>query len=337
MASATTHIIHQPKAKKGYHASDNQKYDFIGDVHGYADELEALLEKLGYTRHRDTWEHPEYKAVFVGDFINRGHHNRRVLDIIQSMVKKGTGYAILGNHEMNAIYYFTKRKNGLPLRLPGPTNKKQLDRLRGEYLNADEEFTQIIKWLRQLPLFIDFGKVRAVHAYWSDRNIELLKDASPNKRLKKKFLKDMLKGDTPVSNAFIQTIKGIEYPFPSNIVVKDNYKVRRFWFRVKWWEDPYNKSFEQLSFETKFHLPDILVPNHLVSPFQVYDRHQPPVFIGHYCTSLSKVLPAPNICCIDTCVANRGHLSAYRWQGESHLSASNIVSTAVAVHEKSKF
>lgn len=47
-------------------------YDLIGDIHGHAAELISLLELLGYDRHRGYYSHPARKAVFVGDFIDRG-------------------------------------------------------------------------------------------------------------------------------------------------------------------------------------------------------------------------------------------------------------------------
>ena len=49
-------------------------YDIFGDIHGHADELITLLDKLGYKwdKHR-TYYHPEYTAIFAGDFIDRVH------------------------------------------------------------------------------------------------------------------------------------------------------------------------------------------------------------------------------------------------------------------------
>lgn len=60
--------------------------DLIGDVHGHADKLEALLQKLGYTKQRNYYAHPERKVVFVGDYIDRGPKIPETLEIVKSMV-----------------------------------------------------------------------------------------------------------------------------------------------------------------------------------------------------------------------------------------------------------
>ena len=55
-------------------------YDVIGDVHGYADKLEGLLVKLGYSHRTGVWGHPERTAVFIGDLIDRGPQQRSTVD-----------------------------------------------------------------------------------------------------------------------------------------------------------------------------------------------------------------------------------------------------------------
>ncbi len=47
-------------------------YDIIGDIHGYASALKALLHKMNYTEVNGVWEHPGRKVIFVGDYIDRG-------------------------------------------------------------------------------------------------------------------------------------------------------------------------------------------------------------------------------------------------------------------------
>lgn len=85
------------------------KIDFIGDIHGYADELEQLLAKLGYNKSKGYYSHPnERQVIFVGDFIDRGPKIFQTLKIVKQMCDNGTAQAVMGNHEYNAILFHTK-------------------------------------------------------------------------------------------------------------------------------------------------------------------------------------------------------------------------------------
>jgi len=83
-------------------------FDIIGDVHGCCDELEKLLEALGYsvgeTGGVTTYLHPEgRKAVFLGDLVDRGP---RILDTVataRAMCLAGTALAVPGNHDMKLV------------------------------------------------------------------------------------------------------------------------------------------------------------------------------------------------------------------------------------------
>ena len=54
--------------------------DFIGDIHGHATELRALLKKLGYEEHAGAFRYPggSRKVVFLGDYIDRNRTARAV-------------------------------------------------------------------------------------------------------------------------------------------------------------------------------------------------------------------------------------------------------------------
>jgi hypothetical protein len=82
-------------------------YDLIGDIHGHADELISLLEQLGYGSNLGHYSHPSRKAVFVGDFIDRGPQIRETLAVVRPMVQRGSALAVMGNHEFNALCYHT--------------------------------------------------------------------------------------------------------------------------------------------------------------------------------------------------------------------------------------
>lgn len=93
-----------------------QGYDVIGDIHGHADALRRLLIKLEYTEVEGAFRHDSRKAIFVGDFIDRGPNQREVLRIARKMCEAGSASAVLGNHEFNAIAWATPNGNGGYLR-----------------------------------------------------------------------------------------------------------------------------------------------------------------------------------------------------------------------------
>ena len=64
-----------------------EAFDIIGDVHGQAWKLLGLLEILGYRRIDGVWEHPERKAIFVGDLIDRGPRQLETINIVRPMVE----------------------------------------------------------------------------------------------------------------------------------------------------------------------------------------------------------------------------------------------------------
>lgn len=78
-------------------------FDIIGDVHGCGDELEELLDLLGYQRDLSNawlWRHPEgRRAIFLGDLVDRGPRTPDVLRIAMAMTAAGTALCVPGNHD----------------------------------------------------------------------------------------------------------------------------------------------------------------------------------------------------------------------------------------------
>ena len=98
-------------------------FDVIGDVHGCRAELEQLLAELGYVIERDpagrpvNARHPDRRAVFVGNLVDRGPDTPGVLRLVMGMVAAGTAFCVAGNHEAKLLKALrgknVKRSHGL--------------------------------------------------------------------------------------------------------------------------------------------------------------------------------------------------------------------------------
>jgi protein phosphatase len=104
-------------------------FDIIGDIHGCCDELEILLDKLGYEPHQEVqqpcWDFPTYKhptgrqVMFVGDLVDRGIRNLDSIKLARNMVAAGSALCVCGNHEFKLLRYLrgknVKLNHGLEL------------------------------------------------------------------------------------------------------------------------------------------------------------------------------------------------------------------------------
>lgn len=69
----------------------------IGDVHGRADLLKPLLERISKKAESSGFE---YRVVFLGDIIDRGPDSRKAMDLVAQTLDTVPGSRlILGNHD----------------------------------------------------------------------------------------------------------------------------------------------------------------------------------------------------------------------------------------------
>lgn len=77
----------------------NGKIFAIGDIHGCADQLRRLLERLPFDAGRDT-------LVFLGDYLDRGPDVKGVLDQLCRLRAEDVHLqALMGNHEYLLLEY----------------------------------------------------------------------------------------------------------------------------------------------------------------------------------------------------------------------------------------
>ena len=156
-------------------------YDIIGDIHGQADKLHALLRHMGYQDRGGAYRHPSRTAIFVGDFIDKGPQQLESVMTARRMVDAGTAQAVMGNHEFNAIAWHTADPDlhGEYLRQHGggwgDGNRTQHEAFLDEVEGKSSLHAWIIDWFMTLPLWLDLPDVRVVHACWHDVYMNQLK------------------------------------------------------------------------------------------------------------------------------------------------------------------
>jgi 5'(3')-deoxyribonucleotidase len=293
-------------------------YDIIGDIHGYATELKALLSKLGYEKINAAYQHPAgRKAVFVGDFIDRGPQIPETLAIVKAMCDQGHAFAVMGNHEYNAICFHTPHveKGGFFRSHSWKEIKQHLQTLE-QFHGRETEWDMYLEWFRTLPLFLEFVHFRVVHAYWHEANIQWIKEhytVMDSDFLSKCCNKDDASGAFQIIE---DTLKGIETRLPEGFTNQDKEGHQRPDCRVKWW----------MPLSSRATLNDILIPCPDALKFNPIpsDKHFPcyqgtkPVFFGHYALKYDPILENPMAICTDYNITHRGKLTACRIQLSDH-------------------
>jgi len=317
-----------------------QGYDIIGDVHGCADKLEELLGDLGYSVVQSPcfYWHPDRQAIFVGDLIDRGPSQLRVLEVVKAMVDAGSAKIVMGNHEFNALAYATEdpRNPGSFLRQHDTKNDRQHAAFL-EQLNVEQK-SHYLAWFRTIPLWLDLGEVRIVHACWHQTSMNLIEQQLGGNRFSsiESFAGAARATDAPSPlYAAIETVlKGPELDLAKygakRFKDKDG-NVRRE-ARVRWWrggattlkqlaEVPQGSRDE--ADKPYGELPDVLVDE----TDQSYSYEGPvPVIYGHYWRTGVPVEHEDwtrSTACVDFSAVNGGTMVAYRWNGESTIDWRN--------------
>lgn len=299
-------------------------YDVIGDVHGCAHALIRLLQALGYSQHQDVWHHPRRKAVFVGDIIDRGPGIRQAMRLVRHMVDANQAYMVLGNHEFNAVAYsslchepVTPRLQRLYRRLGGHL-KTSLE----DYRFHLQEWKDLIHWLRQCPIFLEFKYFRVVHACWDPRRIAQASQVHDGRVLQDQaFLAQSMLPATEPNRIVERLLKGMEMELPNGQTLLGSDGVRRSRFRTKFWSQA-PKTYGDVVFQPDG-LPDDLADQPLTeqehSRLLRYGADQKPLFVGHYwCKGQPHILRS-NLACLDYSAVKNGLLVAYRMGAETHL------------------
>ena len=126
-----------------------------------------MLKRLGYVIKNGAYVHSDRKALFIGDYIDRGPQNLEAVDIVRRMTDAGSAYALLGNHEYNAIgFHLQDPDNGAFLRPHTERNIKRHKAFLEEAAEKPIEAQDALKWFQGLPIALEVGNGLFVHACW---------------------------------------------------------------------------------------------------------------------------------------------------------------------------
>lgn len=299
--------------------------DLIGDIHGHADQLEALLRKLGYHKKGGVYRHSERKVLFVGDYIDRGPQIRESLRLVRAMTEADSAIALMGNHEYNALCFHYQDRHGGHLRKHKIKNILQHYESLRQFQHAQEEYDSHIAWFMNLPLFYETEQFRAVHACWDAQHIDYLRSHLVEDRLNEELLYQSADPEGTLHQAIEVSLKGQEIALPDKLSFADKDGNERREIRIKWWEDPHKVSYREISILPLSGLPDKALAPALAERLNPYAPSEKMVFFGHYWLRGRPSLYRDNICCLDYSVAKGGHLVAYRLDSETRLSEDKLV------------
>lgn len=303
-------------------------YDLIGDVHGYADELEALLQKMGYIKTASGWRHANRKVIFMGDFVDRGPQQIESVAIARAMVENQHALAVMGNHEFNAIAYATPDPDqpGQFLREHTDKNHKQHQAYLEQVGEGSMLHQQHIAWFKTLPLYLDLPGFRVVHACWHTQQLKVVAHyLDAKQRILDSAWPELTRSGSAGYDAIETLLKGLEIPLPDGQYFLDKDQNKRNNIRTQWWlkQALTYRDLAMVPADVIERIPHTPVPSDILPGY----KGDKPLFVGHYWLSGTPAPLSDHIACLDYSVAGdvNGKLCAYRWKGERILNEEQFI------------
>lgn len=272
----------------------HKKLDIIGDIHGNADALQRLLEKMGYRRTNGTFHHPEGRhAIFTGDYVDTGDQNLLVVETVQAMVESGSADAVMGNHDFN-IVAFNRHPKGRPdkyLRSRSPNHIRQCLTTQAEIEADPDRGRRALEFLESLPLWLNIPGARVVHAYWDTNAMAILRPLlNDDHVLTYEGFEAASAPSGTFGDARAQLLSG---PEDECEPYEDRYGCSRSKERRRWWESQSQNA-------------------------------EPPIFFGHYALETPLGI-FTNAVCVDGGIARGREIVGYRHSVGSPLNAENYI------------
>ncbi|HSX90947.1 MAG TPA: metallophosphoesterase, partial [Pseudomonas sp.] len=289
-----------------------------------------LLTTLGYHIQGGVWRHPQRMAIFLGDLVDRGPRIRDALHLVRAMVDADQALCIMGNHEFNALGWSTPAPPGSGRQFVrehsvrhARLNKETLE----QFADYPEEWRSFLDWFYELPLFIDAGYFRVVHACWDAELVESLRAQFPDGCIDQHFLQASAVPGSFANTVLDRLLRGTDMRLPHGMTLTSDDGFTRAHFRTKFWEeDP--QTYGDIVFQPDA-LPELAAQTPLSelqkSQLLSYGAAQPLLFVGHYWRSGKPAPIRPNLACLDYSAVLNGKLVAYRLDQETRLDPKKFV------------
>ncbi|MBM7073501.1 ADP-ribosylglycohydrolase family protein [Shewanella sp. 202IG2-18] len=291
----------------------SKQYIFVGDIHGQINKLNELLEHHGYDANDQS---DDIHFIFIGDLIDNQQKANidqiATLNQVKSMVEDGHATCLMGNHEINAIGWMMEHPEfKQPLRPHSSNNLKQHQAFLNQVNENSVEHEYWVDWFKSLPLFVDFGEFRAIHACWNeDALLKLQRYTDGHNRLLPKFWINAFDKEHELFGLIETVLKGPEITLPESFSFTDKTGIERTRIRIRWWQSEAKtyRDIAQVQPEMINEIP--LLP---IDGYQL-NRIIVPTFIGHYTLNNVPNVLSEKVACVDYNAAKGDNpLVSYIW------------------------
>ncbi|MNS83511.1 hypothetical protein D3C72_1173000 [compost metagenome] len=246
------------------------------------------------------------------------------------MVDAGQAYCIMGNHEYNALGWNTPALPGSGkqfVREHNPRHGRLIYETLTQFEQHPGDWHDFLEWFYELPLFIDAGRFRVVHACWDRRLIEPLRQQHPDGRIDEHFIQASAVPESFAATVCNRLLRGTDMRLPDGLTLTGGDGLTRAFFRTKFWEeDP--QTYGDIVFQ-----PDALPEKVASTPLSHtqknallrYGEDEPMLFVGHYWRSGKPAPIRSNLACLDYSAVLYGKLVAYRLDDETRIDPRKFV------------
>lgn len=250
---------------------------FVGDVHGQSSKLFELMQSQDCIEDQYETAFINSHLVFVGDLANMPTNiqgdDLAVLRRVRSLTETNRAFCLMGNHELIAI----KAQLGF-------TTECDSGSFVDKVQKREDAALYWVEWFKTLPVYLDFGEIRAVHACWHQETIDRLKPyLTETNAIKPECWAFILDPEHELSELLCVLLEGPKAKLPKGHYYLNKNGCPSAAARIAWWKNRYGiASISDLTVNTEVHLsPDI---EQYVSVEEL-NWVEPPIYptiIGHY-------------------------------------------------------